>query len=108
MAEAAVRPDDVADPATSAPVDAPAPAAPDVQPSDTFDESLREFESAMAPPAASPEAAARPEPDYDEIDRLLADLQKPGPLDSGPLFRPQQGGDPQQQRETERPQCAAK
>jgi hypothetical protein len=99
MAELA-RPDDAPDSAVSAPVDAPA-AAPGT---DSFDESIREFESATAPPpAASPEPAARPEANYDEIDRLLADLQQPEW--SGSSIFGQQHVDAQQQvqqqRETE-------
>jgi hypothetical protein len=95
-----VRPDDVA-----APVDAPAPAAPGAQPGgDAFDRDIAEFDRATASPQpdSSPAAGAAPQANYDEIDRLLDELSKPGPLDGGPLFGPQQGGDPQrQQRELE-------
>jgi hypothetical protein len=95
------RPDDAADPAASAPVDAPA-AAPDARP--TLDESLAEFERATAQPAAPSEPAAN----YDEIDKLLDELSKPGgaPLDGSPLFG-QQVSDAQQQVQREAEQFSA-
>jgi hypothetical protein len=93
-----VRPDDVAaDPAASvpAPADQSAP-APDAQP--TLDDSLAEYERATA----QPEPTAQPAANYDEIDKLLEELSKPGgaPLDGSPLFG-QQVSDAQQQVQAE-------
>jgi hypothetical protein len=80
MAELA-RPDDAAEPSASAPVDAPAPAAP--AGGDDFDSTIREFERATAPqPAAQPE---QPQAAPDDIDKLLAELSRPGPVDGGAL-----------------------
>jgi hypothetical protein len=75
LTEAAARPDDAPDPAASAPVDAPA-SQPEA---DTFDSSIREFESATAPP----EPVARPQAAPDEIDRLLSELQGNSPDELG-------------------------
>jgi hypothetical protein len=87
MADA--RPDDAADPAAVAPVDAPAPAEAERQPvapagGDDFDSTIREFERATAPPpTAQPE---QPQAAPDDLNRLLDELSKPGPLDGSPLF----------------------
>jgi hypothetical protein len=91
------------DDAASAP--AASPDAPAAAPVDDFDQSLKEFETATTPPPASqPEQAPAPQqPNYDEIDQLLADLQREqsGSLDGGPLFAAPQAIDPQQQRALE-------
>jgi hypothetical protein len=101
MAELA-RPDDAADPGASAPADAsPAPAAPAGY---DLDRDLAEFDRAMARPAGAPtttEPAAQPQAAPDEIDKLLDELSKPGPLDGSPLFG-QQHGDTQHQVQQQR------
>jgi hypothetical protein len=90
MTEAAVapRPDDVADPAAAAPVDAPSAASPSI------DESLAEYERATVP-AAQTEPAAQPAANYDEIDQLLAELSQPTGPGQSPLFT--HGADAHQQ-----------
>jgi hypothetical protein len=87
MTEAAVapRPDDVADPAAAAPVDAPSAASPSI------DESLAEYERATVPAAQT--ERAQPAANYDELEKLLDELSKP--TASEPLFA--QGSDVQQQ-----------
>jgi hypothetical protein len=85
MADAAT-PDDVAD--------APAQSAPAAAPSDDFEGSLQEYQTATAPqPAAQTEPAAQPAANYDELEKLLDELSKP--TASEPLF--QQGSDAHQQ-----------
>jgi hypothetical protein len=93
-----VRPDDVADPAGSAPVDAPAqPAAP---PGDELESSLEEYQSAVSRPAAQPTdqpTGAAPQASGDDIDALLAEwAQGPG---QSPLF--QHGADAHQQAQAQ-------
>jgi hypothetical protein len=102
MADAATeqRPDDLADVASGAPADAPAPEAA-ARPGDDLGDYLEEYQTATARPTTPPTDQSSPatQATGDAIDQLLAELSQPTGPGQSPLFT--HGADVHQQAQAQ-------